>query len=66
MFVNKDDDDDGDHDRGDYYIDDCDKQDNSHDTVPWTGDNLNICCLPVVHYRQKGIGCCNCEFDLRE
>ena len=32
MFVNKDDD--GDHDRGDYYIDDCDKQDNSHDTVP--------------------------------
>ena len=32
MFVNKDDDDDGDHDRGDYYIDDCDKQDNSHDT----------------------------------
>ena len=48
MFVNKDDDDDGDHDRGDYYIDDCDKQDNSHDTVPWTGDNFNICCLPVI------------------
>ena len=34
MFVNKDDDEDDDHDRGDYYIDDRDKQDNSRDTVP--------------------------------
>jgi len=34
MFVNKDDDNDDDHDRGDYCIDDRDIQDNSHDTVP--------------------------------
>ena len=54
MFVNKDDDDDDDYDR-----------DDSHDTVPGKGDNLNI-CLPVVHYQQKGIGCYNCELDLRE
>ena len=46
-------------------IPDDDKQDNSHDTVPRKGDNLNI-CLPVVHYQQKGIGCYNCELDLRE
>ena len=66
MFGNKDDDDDDDqHDIGDYYINDHDKQDNSHDTVPWKGDDLNI-GLPVVHYQQKGIGCCNCELDLRE
>ena len=62
MFVNKDDDDDDDHDSGDNNINDQDKQDNSHNTIPWKGDNLNI-CLPIVHYQH---GCCNCELDLRE
>ena len=32
-------------------IPDHDKQDNSHNTVPSKGDNVNI-CLPVVHYQQ--------------
>ena len=62
MFVNKDDDDDDDLDSGDNNINDHDKQDNSHNTIPWKGDNLNI-CLPIVHYQH---GCCNCELDLRE